>query len=157
MSADLAQYFGHVLRVSQKLAYIYGWPDLFDEEEELGEATEGVLTLFVGVMFGVHSAQAGVSHLASQISGQVLKKLPQQALTKGVVYPLVKKVATKLGYEMTKKIFAGGVAKIVPFVGAVINGGMTLGTFMPMSRRLEKHLVTLELAVPPGDAPSPLA
>lgn len=27
--ADLAQYMGHMLRVVQKLAYIYSWPDLF--------------------------------------------------------------------------------------------------------------------------------
>jgi len=79
--ADLAQYFGHVLRIAQKLAYIYSWPDLFaDDGEELGEATESMLTLFVGVMFGVQLAQAGVSKVSTMIAAQVLKKLPQQAL-----------------------------------------------------------------------------
>lgn len=147
--ADLAQYFGHVLRVAQKLAYIYSWPDLFaDGGDELDEATEGILTLFVGVMFGVQLAQAGVAKVSTMIAGQVLKKLPQQALTKGAIYPVVKKVAAYLGIRMTKQLFAGGVAKFVPLVGAVLSGGLTLATFLPMSKRLQKHLASLELTKP---------
>lgn len=147
--ADLVQYFGHVLRIAQKLAYIYGWPDLFaDEGEEVDEATESILTLFVGVMFGVQLAQAGVSKVSTMIAGQVLKKLPQQALTKGTIYPVVKKVASYLGIRLTKQLFAGGVAKFVPVVGAVLSGGLTLATFLPMSKRLQKHLASLELTKP---------
>lgn len=145
--ADLAQYMGHMLRISQKLAYIYGWPDLFDGED-LDEATESMLILFVGVMFGVQLAQGGVTKVAAMIAANVAKKLPQQALTKGVLYPVVKKVAAHLGVSMTKKLFAGGVAKAIPLVGAVISGGLTLGTFLPMAKRLQKHLATLELTKP---------
>lgn len=36
--ADLAQYTGHMLRISQKLAYVYGWPDLFDGDGRLDGA-----------------------------------------------------------------------------------------------------------------------
>ncbi|GHG41683.1 hypothetical protein GCM10012320_04280 [Sinomonas cellulolyticus] len=147
--ADLLQYFGHVIRTAQKLAYIYSWPDLFaDDDQELDEATESILTLFVGVMFGVQMAQAGVSKVSTMIAGQVLKTLPQQALTKGTIYPVVKKVASYLGVRMTKQLFAGGVAKFVPVVGAVLSGGLTLATFLPMSKRLQKHLASLELTKP---------
>ncbi|GAA4750336.1 hypothetical protein GCM10023217_20980 [Gordonia alkaliphila] len=46
----------------QKLAYLYSWPDLFDPNGTgLNAATQSMLTLFVGVMFGVNAAQAGVS------------------------------------------------------------------------------------------------
>lgn len=147
--ADLAQYFGHVLRIAQKLAYIYSWPDLFaDDGEELDEATESILTLFVGVMFGVQMAQAGVTKISSIIAGQVVRKLPQKALTQGAIYPIVKKIAALLGVRMTKQLFAGGVAKVVPVLGAVFAGGLTLGTFLPMSKRLQAHLASLELTKP---------
>jgi hypothetical protein len=147
--ADLAQYMGHMLRIAQKLAYIYSWPDLFAEEgEEVDEATESMLILFVGVMFGVQIAQGGVARVASMIAGNVAKKLPQKALTQGVIYPIVKRVASYLGVNMTKKLFASGVAKVIPVVGAVLSGGLTLGTFLPMSRRLQKHLASLELTKP---------
>ncbi|QHN30788.1 hypothetical protein GII32_10710 [Gordonia amarae] len=147
--ADLAQYYGHVLRVVQKLAYIYSWPELFDDESDgLDSATESMLTLFIGVMFGVNAAQAGVAQVSALIAKQMVKKLPQQALTKGVVYPVVKKVSTLLGVQMTKQIFAKSAAKIVPLVGAVVSGGLTLATFMPMSHRLKRHLATLPLTNP---------
>ena len=37
--ADTAQYLGHMLRVAQKLAYLYRWPDLFEEDDEPDDAT----------------------------------------------------------------------------------------------------------------------
>lgn len=146
---DMVQYLGHMLRIAQKLAYIYSWPDLFaDGGDEIDEATEGILTLFVGVMVGVQFAQGGVSKVSTMIAAQVVKKLPQQALTKGAIYPIVKKVAAFLGVSMTKKLFASGVAKAIPVVGAVLSGGLTLGTFLPMSKKLQKHLASLELTKP---------
>lgn len=148
--ADLAQYMGHLLRIAQKLAYIYSWPDLFADagDEIVDEATESMLILFVGVMFGVQIAQGGVAKVAGMIAANVAKKLPQKALTQGVIYPIVKKVAGYLGVSMTKKLFASGVAKAIPIVGAVFSGGLTLGTFLPMSKRLQKHLASLELTKP---------
>jgi hypothetical protein len=147
--ADLAQYMGHMLRIAQKLAYIYSWPDLFaDDGEEVDEATESMLILFVGVMFGVQIAQGGVAKVANMIAANVAKKLPQQALTQGVIYPIVKNVAKHLGVSMTKTLFANGIAKAIPVVGAVLSGGLTLGTFLPMSTRLQKHLASLELTKP---------
>lgn len=155
--ADVAQYVGHMLRIAQKFAYIYSWPDLFDEHEEVDEATESILTLFVGVMLGVQIAQGGVTKAAAMMAAQVVKKLPQQALTKGVIFPVVKKVAGILGVQMTKKMFASGIAKAIPLVGAVLSGGLTLSTFLPMAKKLQKHLAGLELAAPaaePGTAAS---
>jgi CheY-specific phosphatase CheX len=147
--ADLAQYMGHLLRIAQKLAYIYSWPDLFaDADDEIDEATESMLILFVGVMFGVQVAQGGVAKVANMIAANVAKKLPQKALTQGIIYPIVKKVAGYLGVKMTKKIFASGLAKAIPVVGAVLSGGLTLSTFLPMSKRLQKHLASLELTKP---------
>lgn len=57
-------------------------------------------------------------------------------------------VAALTGIRMTKQIFAGGVVKIVPFVGALASGGITAATTFPMSRRLQKHLAILELTKP---------
>ncbi|MEV1048946.1 hypothetical protein [Streptomyces sp. NPDC049916] len=149
--ADLAQYTGHVLRIAQKLAYLYSWPDLFAEDADLDDATRSVLTLFVGVMFGTQSANAAVGKVATMMSREVARKLPQRALTQGVVYPVVKKVAGYLGVEMTKQTFAKSVSKAIPVVGAVVSGGLTLATFRPMAKRLKRHLSGLDLAKPaPG-------
>ncbi|MEU5364772.1 hypothetical protein ABZ354_14995 [Streptomyces sp. NPDC005925] len=146
--ADTAQYFGHMLRIAQKLAYLYSWPDLFSDNDDLDDATKGVLTLFFGVMFGTQSANAAVGKVAGMMAEQVAKKLPQQALTKGVIYPIVKRVAGYLGVQMTKQTFAKSVSKAIPLVGAVVSGGLTLATYLPMAKRLKKHLSGLELTKP---------
>ncbi|WP_333773091.1 hypothetical protein [Streptomyces sp. IBSBF 3136] len=147
--ADLAQYVGHMLRIAQKLAYLYSWPELFsDEGDDVDDATVGVLTLFFGVMFGTQSANAAVGKVAGMMSEQVAKKLPQKALTKGVVYPIVKKVAAYLGVKMTKESFAKAVSKAIPLVGAAVSGGLTFATYLPMAKRLKKHLAGLPLADP---------
>jgi hypothetical protein len=49
---------------------------------------------------------------------------------------------------MTKKLFASGVAKAIPVAGALLSGGLTLATFLPMSKKLQKHLASLELTKP---------
>lgn len=147
--ADVAQYFGHMVRIAQKLAYLYNWPDLFsDEGDDVDDATMGVLTLFFGVMFGTQTANAAVGKVAGMMAEQVAKKLPQKALTKGVIYPIVKKVAAYLGVQMTKQSFAKSVSKAIPVVGAVVSGGLTLATYLPMAKRLKKHLASLPLAEP---------
>lgn len=147
--ADVAQYVGHMLRIAQKLAYLYSWPELFsDEGDDVDDATMGVLTLFFGVMFGTQSANAAVGKVAGMMSEQVAKKLPQKALTKGVVYPIVKKVAAYIGVKMTKESFAKAVSKAIPLVGAAVSGGFTFATYLPMAKRLKKHLAGLPLADP---------
>ncbi|MFI6419003.1 hypothetical protein ACIBG6_16575 [Streptomyces sp. NPDC050842] len=147
--ADMAQYFGHMLRIAQKLAYLYSWPDLFSGDSDgVDDATKGVLTLFFGVMFGTQSANAAVGQIAGMMSKEVAKKLPQKALTQGVVYPIVKKVAGYLGVQMTKQTFAKTVSKAIPLVGAVVSGGLTFATYRPMAKRLKNHLAGLELTKP---------
>ena len=146
--ADTAQYFAHVLRIAQKLAYLYSWPCLFDENDQMDDATKSLLTLFIGVMFGAQAAVDAVGKVAEIVGAAVARRLPQKALTQGVIYPIVKKVAVYLGVQMTKETFAKGVGKIVPAIGGVVSGGITLATFRPMSAKLRNYLAQLPLANP---------
>lgn len=143
--ADIIQFTAHQLRIAQKLAYLYGWNELF-VEGGMDDGTEAIMTLFLGVMFGVNGATNAVNTIAKSAAAAMVKKLPQKALTKGVIYPIVKKIATALGAKMTKEIFAKGVGKVIPVVGGFISGGMTYAMYKPMAYKLQKHLQTLPLA-----------
>lgn len=134
---DMVQFYGHMLRIAQKLAYLYGWPDMFDE---MDDGTMGLLTLFLGVMFGVQAASSAVTKIAAQLAANVPKQLMKQALTKGTIYPIVKQVAKQLGVRMTREVFAKGIGKIIPVVGGVVSGGLTFAMFLPMANKLKKHL-----------------
>lgn len=137
--ADMAQYYAHVLRIAQKLAYLYGFPDI----SQMGDGTNNIYILFLGIMSGVQAATAGVRAVFAPTAAAVTKKLAAKPLTKGIIYPIVKSVAIKLGHRMTKEIFAKGVGKIVPLAGGVISAGITLPLYKVMAGRLHKHLIGL--------------
>ena len=140
MPADIAQYYWHVLVVAQKLGYLYGWPDLLDDKGQITEGTRNVLTLFVGVMFGAQAANKLVGEIAKRVSMQAAKRLPQQALTKTIYYPVVKQVAKWIGVKMTKDTFGRSVGKAIPILGGVLSGAITAFSFKPMAEKLQKHL-----------------
>ena len=140
MPADIAQYYWHVLVVAQKLGYLYGWPDLLDDKGQITEGTRNVLTLFVGVMFGAQAASKLVGEIAKQVSLQAAKRLPQQALTKTIYYPVIKQVAKWIGVKMTKDTFGRSVGKAIPILGGVLSGAITAFSFKPMAEKLQKHL-----------------
>lgn len=139
---DLIQYYGHTLRVLQKLMYLYGWEELHLNSEELNDETMNLITLFFGVMYAVNGADSVVKKLTPLIAQQVIKELSKKKLTKTMIYPVVKIIGVKL----TKELFAQGVSKIVPVIGAVVSGGMTFFSFKVMSGRLKKCLQSGQLA-----------
>ena len=145
--ADLVQLHWHALVLAQKLAYLYGWRDLL-EEGEVDEQTELELTLLFGVMMGATIAEKGLAELAKRFAEQVGRRLPRQALTKTVYYPIVKQVGKWIGVGVTKRGFAGGAAKVVPVVGGFIAAGVTAATMRPMGKRLKNHLRELRYARP---------
>ena len=144
--ADIVQYYGHVLRVLQKLMYLYGWEELHLNSEELNDETMNMITLFFGVMYAVNGADNVVKKLTPLIAQRVIKVLPKKALTKGVIYPIIKKIATQIGIKMTKPIYAKAVSKIVPIAGAVVSGGITYYSFTRMAERLRENLASSQLA-----------
>lgn len=139
--ADLAQFYGYVIRIAQELAYIYGWDEMFTGSSDLDADTESQLILFIGVMSGVEAAKKALTKLFGETAMKsVAKKVAAQALTKTWYYPIVKKIAAMLGQRMTKDIFAKGVGKAIPILGGAISGGLTLATFKPMAHKLQRHL-----------------
>lgn len=138
--ADMVQYYWHVFVLSQKLAYLYGFPDLWDEEGHLTEKASDMLTLFVGVMMGVSKANQGIKFVAQALKAEVSKRVPRMALTKTVLYPIIKQIAKWLGIKLTKDSFGKALGKAIPFVGGVTSGLLTYYTFRPCAKRLQRRL-----------------
>lgn len=141
--ADIAQYYMHILRILQKLIYLHGWQEIDLSKDEVDDATKNQLILFIGVMFGVKSANTAVAKLAQSAAVRTEKTLINKALTQGTIYPIVKKVSFILGVRMNKEIFAKGVTKIIPGIGAVLSGGITFATYKPLANRLKDYLANL--------------
>lgn len=144
--ADLSQFFWHVIVILQKLAYLHGWPELYNEKDEIDDETLLLFTVFIGVMFGANGAAKVLGELSEKVASEVVKKLPQKPLTKYGIYRLAKEVAKWLGIKLTKESFAIYLSKIIPVISGFISGGITWVSFSVMSYRLRKHLDNLPLA-----------
>ena len=132
---DLAQFYGHVLSLMQKLMYLYGWPPLTDINNQLDDESLNIMTLFVGVMMGNKLAIEALGKIVAQASKKASIKISETLMAKYAI-----KIAQWIGINMTKEGFAKGVGKVIPLVGAPISATITYYTFRPMARRLKKHL-----------------
>ena len=148
--ADIAQYYGFMLRAAQKLLYLYGFPeiDVSEKGQVFDSETLNMMTLCLGVMYGVAGANKALIAMANALAKGVEKKLLNAALTKGAIYPIVKKVAKWFGTKMTKQMFAGFFKKAIPVVGGVIGGSITYLSFKPCCDKLRDTLKNTNLSNP---------
>lgn len=138
---DTLQFFAMALRIAQELAYIYGYNDLWEIDEDGEEGSKQEIILFLGTMFGVGGSAQAVRLLSSSISKQALKKLPQKALTKTFYYPIIKNICRIVGIKVTKDSFAKSVSKAIPIIGGVVSGGLTYASMKPMCNRLNDTFI----------------
>lgn len=149
--ADIVQYYGYLLRATQKLLYLYGFPQINLEEEgsKFDDATLNALILCMGVMYGAAGATNGLIKLASALGVGIEKQLIRKPLTKGLVYPIVKHISIKwLNKHMNKEIFAGIVKKAIPIVGGVVGGAVTFVSFQLCCEKLKAVLCDTILSNP---------
>lgn len=149
LPADIAQYYGYMLRAIQKLLYLYGFPEINVENGvNIDDETMNLITLCLGVMYGVEGSVASIKILSNALGKGVEKKLLQKALTKGTFYPIVKKISRWFSVCMTKQVFAGFFRKAIPVVGGVVGGGITYLSFKPCCDNLKKSLQDTTLCNP---------
>lgn len=141
--ADVAQFYGFSLKLAQELGYIYGYEDLWASRDELSEDAQNTLLLYLGVMLGVNGTAALLRAGGITIAKQVMKTVPNKALTKTLWYPILKKVLKIFGVNLTKGGLAKGMGKFIPILGGIISGGLTFATMKPMGESLQKELSKL--------------
>lgn len=148
LPADLIQYFYHVFVLSQKLAYLYGYPDFFaeqddgyeDDENELSGVAVDLLTIFMGVMMGAPVAEKGITELSVAVAENAVTRLPRVALTKTAVFPIAAQIAKLIGSRLSKESFTKGVGRFIPLAGGLFSGSLTLFTFRKGAVRLRRQL-----------------
>ena len=144
--ADVIQYFGFALNLSQQIAYLFGEDDLFSGSggyDKLPEEAQIRIVAYLGIMFGASGSSALIMNVSKTAGKNLGKKVTQQALTKTSWFPLVKKIGSTLGVKITKQSVGKSITKVVPVIGGVISGGLTYMTFKPMGNKLADTFVDL--------------
>lgn len=138
--ADLAQYYYHTVVLAQKISYLYGFPNLVDENGKITDSAVDLLTVYLGVTLGAGAASQGLEVAAKQLAKFAPSKIASKALTKTSFYPIVKNIAKWFGVNMTKQSFGKSVGKIIPVLGGIISGGVTFASFKIGGNRLLKEM-----------------
>lgn len=138
--ADLAQYLVHVLRISQKLAYIYGYPSMISIDGGMDDATKNIILLFIGMMYGVKGTEKVISNLSVTLAEQIAKNISREALTKTAWYPLLKEICKQVGIKVTKDTLGKAATKVFPVIGGVVSAGFSYYCFGKGAERLHKTL-----------------
>lgn len=138
--ADIAQFYGYSLKLAQEISYVYGYQNIWTNQDELTEDAKNTLILYLGIMFGVSSAGSTIRILSNKLALQALKQLPNKTLTKHLYFTILKKVLAIFGTKLTKATFAKGVSKVIPVVGGVLSGSMNYLSLKPMANKLKDEL-----------------
>ena len=136
LPADLGQYYWHCFVVAQKLAYLYGYPDLRQVDGELARN----LTIFVGVMMGVAKANEAINALARKVVETTVQKMANDTLQRAAWFQVVQSIAQAIGVKLSKKKLATIASKLIPVAGAALSGGFSFLTFKQGANRLERQL-----------------
>lgn len=145
--ADLANFYYHVVTIGQKIGYLYGFPDMLDDKENLTEYGKLMLTAFIGVMNNVTTANEIIKRIASEAARRVgeetATRVAGKVLQKQVVSQAVELIAHKLGTQITAKTGGKVITRAIPLVSGVICGVVTYRTFRPAALRLNDTLKKL--------------
>lgn len=153
--ADLMQYYAYLLRMAQKLLYLYGFPQIDTEEtgEKFDDGTMNTLILCFGVMYGVAGANKALLTVAKALGAGLSKKFMQTAVTKGTIYPVLKAILKCFNVKLTKQLASKAINHSLPVIGGVIGGGITFFSFKSCGDKLKKTLCDTYLSNPDYQPP----
>lgn len=140
IAPDFAESLRLCIVLSQKLAYLYGWPDMLDENRQLTETTRDMLSIFIGVMLNVSKAGNMLSKLARNVAASVGKCVAKETFSRTSWYPLLRTICAALGLKMTRNNMGNVVVKAVPIAASTVSGALTWWTFTVAANRLQKKL-----------------
>lgn len=138
--ADLAQYLVHVLRISQKLAYIYGYPSMISIDGGMDDATKNIILLFIGMMYGVKGTEKIIANLSVTLAEQIAKNISREALTKTAWYPLLKEICKQVGIKVTKDTLGKAAVKSIPVLASIVSATLSYICFEKNAERLHETL-----------------
>ena len=119
---DLTQYFVHVLRIEQKLAYLYGWHSFLDDDPDQEDDPQYHLALIIGFASGIGDV------------GNTVAKVGFNAARTGV--------AGALSRVMLPRV----ASKVVPVLGGAMSAGLTFSMFTSGAEVMRRYFAGLPQA-----------
>lgn len=139
-TVDVVQFFANFFNLAQRLMYIYGYMDI----SQLDSAQTDIMIAMLGAASGVEAAQVFVAKQLPMLADKIAAHLIAKDAAKNVFQKIANKVLTMIGKKgitlFTGKELGNMIVKSVPIIGGLISGALTLATFKPMAKELDKYL-----------------
>jgi hypothetical protein len=130
--ADIAQYYYHLIVCAQKIAYLYGMADLGVTDDNL----KSLVTLLIGVMADNEEADKTINEMYSE----QFKKSAGTLVVGKAFNKIIITIAVSISYILTGKAIFKSIFKVIPLLGGVVSGGITLFSFKPMCSKLKERM-----------------
>ena len=126
---DTIQFFYHTFVLSQKIAYLYGFPPCMTEEE-----FRDMMIIALGVGAGVSKANKAFKFIAKQAKKQLLSQL--QKHQELLLPQLIREVCKALGVKLTNNTLTQIIRKGIPLISAIISAIFAYTIFTIESNRI---------------------
>lgn len=148
VSADVIQSFVFILRVIQKLSYLYGFEEFYLNEDKIDPNTMRQLKIFIGIMFGVRGASTSLRVASETVTHKISKSATKAIMNYKTSLPIVDNMTYLVGERMINQIFLKGVSKVIPIAGGIVTGGLTYASFKLYAHKLKNDFKKLDLSDP---------
>ena len=143
---DVMQNFAFYLRCVQKLMYLYGWPQIEFEKNQLNPISMHILIFSFGVMYDLKDASIGLKALSSIVYEDKDRQIIYESLIKGKFVPIVKEIETCFEKRMAKEVLGNFFEKSLPIFGAIVCGGISYLSFNKHCSNLKNVLKDTKLS-----------
>jgi hypothetical protein len=133
-AADLVSFYAHIIRLCQKLCFLYGWRD-----KPVERISETSLILLIAVASGDSEAERELLRIleADHRVAQVNAFVPDETSISAMVRD---KILTRLSLNVNRVILGTTAGKVIPVAGAITSSVITYNVLKPMARRLKLFL-----------------
>lgn len=142
-------YCNALIRITQKLIYLYGFPQIeLNEQSSLSNATN-TLTICFGVMYGINGTSKALKAISSSLGKGVGKQLEKNdSLLATNICTIANKISKCFDKEITKKDISGMFNKAINYIGNVASKKLTEISFKSCCEKLKKSLQDTLLSNP---------
>lgn len=147
--ADIVNFYYHTIVIGQKLGYLWGFPDMLDDNGNITDKGRIILTGFIGVMNKIAAAEQVVKAIAKDLvkrtAGETAERMATKLFMKPVIAQSVEQVAKKLSLQIASKSSVRLVNKLIPVISGVICGTMTYASFKNQAKKLNLNLRSIAI------------
>lgn len=141
---DLIQFQVQVFIIAQKLLFLYGCRDLEKRGNEMIEPAERLMIIMSTIMIGKQKLSRMLKSATGMLCKQAIERYAMKILSKMIIFNIMRQMAKWMGISFTKEMLTNGIKMLIPVVCAIISGLISYWLFMPMTKKLLRHLMERE-------------